>query len=94
MVLQLTIFDAVPVKEAFAVGDMVEVIVNVPEKDVEDYYYLKTYEGSEGRVVKVLPGLQYEVLFGKSNRVGTFRHGELRRSELDRVGSNKKGANK
>jgi len=81
MVQQLTIFDAVPVKEAFAVGDTVEVVINVPEKDVEDYYYLKTYEGSEGQVVKVLPGLQYEVLFARSNRIGIFRHGELKRSE-------------
>lgn len=78
---QLTIFDAVPVKETFVVGDTVEVVVNVEEKEVEDYYYLKTYEGSEGRVVKVLPGLQYEVLFARSNRIGIFRHGELRRGE-------------
>ena len=81
MVQQLTIFDAVPVKDAFAVGDTVEVVVNVEEKEVEDYYYLKSYEGAEGRVVKVFPKQQYEVLFAKSNRVGTFRHGELRRSE-------------
>ena len=84
MVQQLTIFDAVPVKEAFAVGDTVEVVVNVEEKEVEDYYYLKTYEGSEGRVVrvvKVLPGQQYEVLFARNNRIGIFRQGELRRSE-------------
>ena len=77
MVQQLTIFDAVPKKEAFAVGDTVEVVVNVEEKDVEDYYYLKLYEGSEGRVVKVLPIRQYEVLFAKSNQIGIFRHGEL-----------------
>ncbi len=29
MVQQLTIFDAVPKKEAFAVGDAVEVVVNL-----------------------------------------------------------------
>jgi len=80
-VQQLTIFDAVQVKEAFAVGDTVEVVVNVEEKEVEDYYYLKTYEGSEGRVVNVLLGLQYEVLFSRSNWIGIFRHGELRRGE-------------
>jgi hypothetical protein len=45
MVQQLTIFDAVPMKEAFAVGDTVEIVVNVEEKDVEDYYYLKVFEG-------------------------------------------------
>ncbi|MET3657856.1 hypothetical protein [Sporosarcina psychrophila] len=81
MVQQLTIFDAVPVKEAFAVGDAVEVVVNVEEKDVEDYYYLKLYEGSEGQVVKVLPLRQYEVLFAKSNQIGIFRQSELKRSE-------------
>jgi len=81
MVQQLTIFDAVPVKEAFAVGDTVEVVVNVEEREVEDYYYLKSHEGSEGRIVKVLHGLQYEVLFARSNQIGIFRHGELKRSE-------------
>ncbi len=45
MVQQLTIFDAAPKKEAFAVGDTVEVVVNVSEKHVEDYYYLKVFEG-------------------------------------------------
>ena len=80
MVQQLTIFDAVPTI-AFAIGDSVEVVVNVEEKEVEDYYYLKTYEGSEGRVIKVLPKRQYEVLFAKSNQIRIFRHGELRRSE-------------
>ena len=79
MVQQLTIFDAVP-KEAFAIGDAVEVVVNVPEKDVEDYYYLKLYEGSKGSVVKVLPFLQYE-LFARNDRIGIFRQGELRRNE-------------
>ena len=67
MVQQLTIFDAVPKKEAFDVGDTVEVVVNVEEKDVEDYYYLKVFEGMKGRIVKVLPRRQYEVLFAKSN---------------------------
>lgn len=80
MVQQLTIFDA-PVQDAFAIGDTVTVVVNVAEKDVEDYYYLKTFEGMKGRVIKVLPGLQYEVLFAKSNEVGIFRHDELMRRE-------------
>ncbi|AMQ06573.1 hypothetical protein [Sporosarcina psychrophila] len=79
MVQQLTIFDAVP-KEAFAIGDAVEVVVNVEEKEVEDYYYLKLYEGSKGQIVKFLPLRQYEVLFAKSNQIRIFRHGELRRS--------------
>lgn len=82
MVRQLTIFDAVPTI-AFELGDMVEVIVNVGEKDVEDFYYLKSYEGSKGRVVKVLSGRQYEVLFPKDNRIGIFRHDELRRRGTD-----------
>ncbi|MBO0587604.1 MULTISPECIES: hypothetical protein [unclassified Sporosarcina] len=76
LVQQLAIFDAVPKKGVFAVGDTVFVVVNVEGKDVEDYYYLKSYEGSNGRVVKVLPGLQYEVLFAKSNRIGIFRYDE------------------
>lgn len=76
MVQQLTIFDA-PTDETFAIGDEVTVVVNVPEKDVENYYYVKPYEGSQGRIVKVLPGRQYEVLFAKCNRVGIFRHEEL-----------------
>ncbi|QNK86456.1 hypothetical protein H7992_14430 [Sporosarcina sp. resist] len=80
MVQQLTIFDAVPTI-AFKLGDLVEVIVNVEEKDVEDYYYLKLYEGSEGRIVKFLPLRQCEVLFAKSNQIGIFRHGELERCE-------------
>ena len=76
MVQQLTIFDA-PVQDAFEIGDEVTVVVNVPEKDVENYYYVKPYEGSQGKVVKLLPGRQYEVLFAKSNEVGIFRHEEL-----------------
>lgn len=80
MVLQLTIFDAVPTI-AFELGDTVEVVVNVEEKEVEDYYYLKSYEGSGGRIVKVLSGRQYEVLFPKDNRIGIFRQGELKKSE-------------
>ncbi|QNK86303.1 hypothetical protein H7992_13605 [Sporosarcina sp. resist] len=83
MARQLTIFDAEPKKVAFTVGDTVEVVVNVEEKDVEDYYYLKLYEGSKGRIVKFLPLRQYEVLFAKSNQIRIFRHGELRRSEWD-----------
>lgn len=76
MVQQLTIFDA-PVQDTFSLGDMVTVVVNVEEKEVEDYYYLKTFEGMKGRIVKALPGRQYEVLFAKSNEVGIFRHEEL-----------------
>ncbi|KAA0941599.1 hypothetical protein FQ087_20800 [Sporosarcina sp. ANT_H38] len=81
MVQQLTIFDAVPKEEAFGVGDTVEVVVNVEEKDVEDYYYLQDFVGLKGRVVKVIPGLQYEVQFKKKDRIGVFRHDELKRSE-------------
>ena len=44
MVQQLTIFDTLPTI-AFELGDMVEVVVNVEEKDVEDYSYLKLYGG-------------------------------------------------
>ncbi|MET3658360.1 hypothetical protein [Sporosarcina psychrophila] len=80
MVQQLTIFDAVPAI-AFELGDMVEVVVNVEEKEIEDYYYLKLYEGSKGRIVKFLSLGQYEILFAKSNQIRIFRHEELRRSE-------------
>jgi len=38
VVQQLTIFDAVLKKEAIAIGDTVEVVANVREKEVEDYY--------------------------------------------------------
>ena len=80
---QLTIFDALPKKEAFAVGDTVEVVVNVEEKDVEDYYYLQGFVGLKGRIVEVIPGLQYEVQYEKKDRVGIFRHSELIRGERD-----------
>lgn len=78
MVQQLTIFDALPAV-AFAVGDTVEVWCNVNQSQVEDYYYLKTFEGAKGKVIKVLPKSQYEVLFAKDNQVGIFRQGELKR---------------
>jgi hypothetical protein len=77
MVQQLTIFDA-PLQGEFAIGDEVTVVFNVQEKVVEDYYYLKTFEGMKGRIVKVLHGWQYEVLFAKSNQVGIFRQNELK----------------
>lgn len=77
MVQQLTIFD-VPTR-GFQIGHDVEVVVNVTEKQVEDYYYLKEFQGVRGRVIKVLPGEQYEVLFPKCNRVGIFRQNEMRR---------------
>lgn len=80
MVQQLTIFDA-PVQDTFEIGDEVTVVVNVPEKDVENYYYLKRYEGATGKIVKLLPLQQYEVLFSKDNRVGTFRHNDLIRGD-------------
>ncbi|WP_342538354.1 hypothetical protein MKY15_19835 [Sporosarcina sp. FSL K6-1540] len=48
MVQQLTIFDVPAI--AFELGDTVEVVVNVEEKEVEDYYYLKLYEGSKGEL--------------------------------------------
>ena len=82
IVQQLTIFDALPTI-VFAVGDTVEVVVNVPESAVEDYYYLKTFEGAKGKVIKVLPKSQYEVLFAKDNQVGIFRKDELRRGSSD-----------
>lgn len=44
MVQKLTIFDTVPTI-AFGLGDMVELVVNVEKKEVEDYYYLKSHEG-------------------------------------------------
>ena len=69
------------VKEIFTVSDTVEIVVNVEEKDVEDYFYLKVFEGMEGRIVKVLHRRQYEVLFAKSNQIGIFRQSELKRSE-------------
>lgn len=77
MVQQLTIFDVPTAK--FEIGSTVEVVVNVSEKEVEDYYYLKGYQGVRGQVIKALPGEQYEVLFPKCNRVGIFRQSELRR---------------
>ncbi|MFJ7933687.1 hypothetical protein [Sporosarcina sp. NPDC096371] len=77
MVQQLTIFD-VPTT-TFEIGNTVEVVVNVTEKEVEDYYYLKEFQGVRGRVIKGLRGQQYEVLFAKCNRVGIFRQSELRR---------------
>jgi hypothetical protein len=70
VVQQLTIFDAVPKKETFAVGDTAEVVVNVSEKDVEDYYYLKVFEGMEGRIVNVLPRRQYKLLQAKQIQLG------------------------
>jgi hypothetical protein len=76
VVQQLTIFDAVP-REAFTISDTVEVVMNIEEKDVEDFYYLKSFVGMKGQIVKVIPNLQYEVLFAKSNRIGIFGHGEL-----------------
>ena len=81
MVQQLTIFDAPDTSESFAIGDTVKVVVNVSENEVEDFYYLKTYEGARGKIVKVLPGRQYEVLFLRHDRVGIFRHEELTRRE-------------
>lgn len=75
VVQKLTIFDTVPTI-AFGLGDMVELVVNLEKKEVEDYYYLKSHEG---RVIKVLPRQPYEVWFTKSNRIGIFRHGELKR---------------
>lgn len=78
MVQQLTIFDALPTV-AFAVGDAVEVVADVDKSQVEDYYYLKAYEGAVGIVVKVLSKSQCEVLFAKDNQIGIFRQCELRR---------------
>lgn len=78
MVQQLTIFDALPTI-AFEVGDAVEVVADVDERQVEDYYYLKSFERAKGKVVKVLPESQYEVLFANDNQVGIFRQSELRR---------------
>ena len=78
MVQQLTIFDALPTI-AFDVGDTVEVVADVDESQVEDYYYLKSFEGAKGKVIKMLSKSQYEVLFAKDNQVGIFRHDELRR---------------
>ncbi|KAA0944096.1 hypothetical protein FQ087_18390 [Sporosarcina sp. ANT_H38] len=83
VVQQLTIFDALPKKAAFVVGDTVEIVVNVEEKEVEDYYYLQDFVGLKGRVVKMIPGLQYEVQFKKKDRIGILRHEELKRSEWD-----------
>lgn len=77
---QLTIFDVTPVEfEAFSIGDTTEVFVNVDEEAVEDYYYLKEFEGMKGQVVKILytPNLQYELSFGDKARIGIFRHNEL-----------------
>ncbi|WP_342512818.1 hypothetical protein MKY34_19760 [Sporosarcina sp. FSL K6-1522] len=79
MVQQLTIFDALPTV-AFEVGDTVEVVDNVDESQIEDYYYLQDYVGLTGRIVKVIRGpvLQYEVEFPK-RRNGIIYHEELRR---------------
>ena len=77
---QLTIFDALPKVRGFEIGDVVEVVIDPDETDVETYFYLQEYEGLRGRVVKVIdvPGLQYEVQYEKKERVGIFRHGELK----------------
>lgn len=80
---QLSIFDAAPNREAFTVGDTVEVVVNVEEKDVEDYYYLQGYVGLRGKIVKLLSKMQYEVQYEKKERVGILRHGELERGKRD-----------
>ena len=77
MVQQLTIFDSL-LAIAFEIDDTVEVVVNVDESEVEDYYYLKTFEGAKGKVIKVLPKSQYKVLFAKVHPVGIFRQDELR----------------
>lgn len=77
MVQQLTIFDSL-LAIAFEIDDTVEVVVNVDESEVEDYYYLKTFEGAKGKAIKVLPKSQYKVLFAKVHQVGIFRQDELR----------------
>lgn len=77
---QLSLFDVLPVEiQAFDLKETVKPIVNVSEKSVEDYYYLKEFEGLQGQVVKVMhkPDLQYEVSFKNKERVGVFRHSEL-----------------
>lgn len=76
---------AVPKKEAFAIGGAVEVVVNNPEKDVEDYYYLKSCEGSKGQIVKVLSGRQYEVLFPKDNRIASISSEMFEESRMSRT---------
>ncbi|HJF32804.1 MAG TPA: hypothetical protein K8V56_13660 [Sporosarcina psychrophila] len=65
--------------QAFDLEETVKTVVNVGEKSVEDYYYLKEFEGLQGRVVKVMhkPNLQYEVFFKNKERIGVFRHCEL-----------------
>lgn len=80
MVQQLTIFDALPTI-ALGVGDAVEVVADVDESKVEDYYYLQDYKGLTGRVAKVIrrPVLQYEVEFNKKVWNGIIYHEELRR---------------
>lgn len=56
---QITIFDAPDTSDSFAIGDTVKVVVNVSENEVEDLYYLKTYERARGEVVKVLHVQKY-----------------------------------
>ena len=77
MVQQLTIFDAVPKKEAFVVGETVEVVKHPDWERHNSITNHQGFVGLKGRVVKVIRGLQYEVFFSSKNRTGIFRHGEL-----------------
>jgi len=80
VVQQLTIFDALPVQKEFEINDAVEVVVSADQMDVETYFYLREFTGLRGRVIKVtrVPDLQYEVQYEKKERVGIFRHNELK----------------
>lgn len=73
---QLTIFD-IPLNP-FNIGEIVKVVNNADKDDPENYYYLKVFEGKEGRIREVIekPRLQYRIEF--RNGDGYFYHEELR----------------
>lgn len=84
MIKQLSIFDnEVQQKErSYKVLDIVMVKNNADkEVDPESYYYLKEFEGKEGKIlgVKKKPRLQYRVEF--RNGLGYFYHNELMKVE-------------
>lgn len=77
---QLSIFDALAIQKEFEVNDVVEVVASADQSDVETYFYLREFTGMKGRVIKIIqvPDLQYEVQYNKKERVGIFRHEELK----------------
>lgn len=84
---QLTIFDIEEnetvevVQEApeFNVGNLVKVKKATKDMEVEDYYYIKDFEGQIGTVMEIHKGrssISYYVDLG--NKTGWFREGDLK----------------